>query len=59
MTSAGTDLADELAAARKSAEPPLLVAACGVFDLRTAQQIRNLVLTSDLRLIHRNGCRFG
>jgi hypothetical protein len=58
----GTDLAAELAVIRKTwlnnLDPPVVVAAWWVFDLRTAQQIANLVVASDLRLAHRDGPRF-
>ncbi len=58
----GTDLADELVAARKTwppkLDPPLLVWAAWCFDLRTARQIANLVVASDLRLARRDGPRF-
>jgi hypothetical protein len=57
----GTDLGTELAAVRKTwpkdLDPPILVAAWWCFDLRTAQQIANLVVACDL-LPHRAGSRF-
>jgi hypothetical protein len=57
----GTDLATELAAARKvwpkSLDPPVLAAAWWCFDLRTAQQIATLAVASDLRRISKEGPR--
>jgi hypothetical protein len=57
----GTDLATELAAARKawpkSLYPPVLAAAWWCFDLRTAQQIATLAVASDLRRISKEGPR--
>jgi hypothetical protein len=57
----GFDLADELAAARKSwprdIDPPVLAAVWWVFDKRTAQQIANLVVASDLRQARKDGPR--
>lgn len=53
----GTDLADELKAARSTWPPkidaPILVAAWWCFDLRSAQQIATLAIASDLRLARR------
>jgi hypothetical protein len=58
----GTDLATELAAARKvwpkNLDPPVLAAAWWCFDLRTAQQVVTLALASDLRQATRDGSRF-
>jgi hypothetical protein len=58
----GTDLATELAAARKAwpkdLDPPVLAAAWWCFDQRTAQQVVTLALTSDLRQVKRAGPRF-
>jgi hypothetical protein len=58
----GTDLATELAAARKAwprnIDPPILTAAWWCFDLRTAQQVVTLALASDLRQAKRDGLRF-
>jgi hypothetical protein len=57
----GTDLATELAAARKvwpkDLDPPVLAAAWWCFDLRTAQQIVTLALASDLRQVKHDGSR--
>jgi hypothetical protein len=57
----GTDLATELAAARKAwqkdLDPPVLAAAWWCFDLRTAQQVVTLALASDLRQAKRDGSR--
>jgi hypothetical protein len=58
----GTDLATELAAARKAwpkdLDPLVLAAAWRCFDLRTAQQVVTLALASDLRQAKRDGPRF-
>jgi hypothetical protein len=58
----GTDLASELAAARKAwpkdLGPPVLAAAWWCFDLRAAQQVVMLALASDLRQVKRDGSRF-
>ena len=58
----GTDLATELAAARKTwpegLDPPVLAAAWWCFDLRTAQQVVTLALASDLRQAKHSGPRF-
>jgi hypothetical protein len=58
----GFDLADELAAARKSwpkdLDPPVLAACWWVFDKRTAQQITSLAVASDLRQARKDGSRF-
>ena len=58
----GTDLAEELKAARKAwppkIDPPDMVWAVWVFDRRTAQQVVNLAVASDLRLARRDGPRF-
>jgi hypothetical protein len=55
----GTDLATELAAARKAwpkdLDTPVLAAAWWCFDLRTAQQVVTLALASDLRQAKRDG----
>jgi len=55
----GTDLATELAAARKAwpkdLDPPVLAAAWWCFDLRTAQQIATLAVACDLRRIAKDG----
>jgi hypothetical protein len=55
------NLAIELEAARrnwpKDLEPPILAAAWWVFDLRTAQQITNVAIASDLRLARKDGPR--
>jgi hypothetical protein len=56
----GTDLGDELAAARKvckDLDPPQLVWAAWCFDLRAAQQVRNLSIACDLRRAQRDGPR--
>jgi hypothetical protein len=61
LIGAGFDLADELAAARKSwpknLDPPVLAACWWVFDKRTAQQIANLAVASDLRQVRKEGPR--
>jgi hypothetical protein len=53
LIGSGFDLADELAAARKSwpkqLDQPVLAAVWWVFDKRTAQQIVSLAVASDLR----------
>jgi hypothetical protein len=57
----GTDLATELAAARKAwpkdLDPPVLATAWWCFDLRTAQQIATLAVACDLRRITKDGRR--
>jgi hypothetical protein len=57
----GTDLATELAAARKAwpkrLDAPVLAAAWWCFDLRTAQQIATLAAASDLRRVSKDGPR--
>ena len=62
IVGSGTDLATELAAARKAwpkdLDPPLLAAAWWCFDLRTAQQVVTLALASDLRQAKRDGTHF-
>ena len=62
LIGSGFDLADELAAARKSwpkdLDPPVLAAVWWVFDKRTAQQIVNLAVASDLRQARKDGSRF-
>jgi hypothetical protein len=61
LIGSGFDLADELAAARKSwpkeLDPPILAAVWWVFDKRTAQQIASLAVASDLRQARKEGPR--
>jgi hypothetical protein len=61
LIGSGFDLAGELTAARKNwskdLEPPILAAAWWVFDKRTAQQIANLAVASDLRQARKDGSR--
>jgi hypothetical protein len=61
LIGSGFDLAGELAAARKSwpreLDPPVLAACWWVFDKRTAQQIANLAVASDLRQARKDGPR--
>ena len=62
LVGSGFDLAGELTAARKTwpkdFDPPILAAAWWVFDKRTAQQIVNLAVASDLRRARKDGSRF-
>jgi hypothetical protein len=61
LIGSGFDLAAELAATRKSwpkdLDPPVLAAVWWVFDKRTAQQIANLAVASDLRQARKDGPR--
>jgi hypothetical protein len=61
LIGSGFDLAGELAAARKSwpkdLDPPVMAACWWVFDRRTAQQIANLAVASDLRQARKEGSR--
>jgi hypothetical protein len=61
LIGSGFDLVSELAAARKSwpkeLDPPVLAAVWWVFDKRTAQQIANLAVASDLRQARKDGSR--
>jgi hypothetical protein len=62
LIGSGFDLANELAAARKSwpkdLDSPVLAACWWVFDKRTAQQITSLAVASDLRQARKDGSRF-
>ena len=62
LVGSGFDLAGELTAARKTwpkdLDSPILAAAWWVFDKRTAQQIVNLAVASDLRQACKDGSRF-